>query len=121
MNYHTPAQTYYRTASKVIYKQQVHRQKIFDFPGGVMVWRTVGKIFLFCLPVIFSINLCFTFYLEKIETSIQVAEDARFEIMNDHIVLRAQKARLMSPEYVQIAAAEKLSLHVPRIGQVKHF
>ncbi len=121
MNYHTPAQMYYHTASKTIHKQQVHRQKIFDFAGGMMVWRAVGRIFLFCLPVIFSINLCLTFYLEKIETSIQVAEGARFEIMNDHIILRAQKARLMSPEYVQIAAAEKLSLHVPRIGQVKHF
>ncbi len=121
MNYNTPIQTFGRPASNIVYKHQVRRQKVLDLQGSMAVWRPVAKLILVSLPLLFAINLCLSLYQGKVDASIQAAEDARFELMNTHITLRAGKARLMSPGYVQVAAAEKLSLHVPRKGQVNHF
>lgn len=119
MTYNT--QAYCRPAANAIFEQQVQARKSTDVLGSINVWRAVGKICLFGLPVIFSLNLALGFYMDKIENSIRVAEDARFELMDKHIALRAENARLMSPDSIEVAAAEKLSLIVPEPGQVIKF
>ncbi len=121
MNYNAPIQSPGRPVSSVVYKQQVRRQQVKDLLVGAAVWKAFGKLLLITLPILFAINLCLSLYQGEIESNIAAVEDVRFELMNTHIALRAEKARLMSPEYIQNTAGEKLALHVPRKGQVKHF
>lgn len=119
MNYNTQAQAYYRPAADTIFDQQVRAKKSIDILVGAEVWQAVGKLVLCALPVLLLINLCMGFYVNKIENSIKVESAARFELMDKHIALRANNARLTSKEYVYVAAAKKLSLQEPASGQVR--
>ncbi len=121
MGYQVSAQAYYRSASDSVYKKQLSRQKVLDVHGVLQIVSCAGKNILYFLPVVFVLNLCMAFCQDRIETSAKMVEQSRYELMNEHIALRAKNARLMSPEYIQVAAAEKLSLHTAQKGQVKHF
>ncbi len=120
INYNAPIQTFGRQTAGVAYKQQVRRQQTDEHSVSVAVWKAFGKLMLVTLPILFTVNLCLSLYQGRIGSSIVGAEEARFDLMNTNITLRAKKAFLMSPEYIQTVAADKLALYVPKKNQIKH-
>jgi hypothetical protein len=121
MNYHNPAQSYFRPMSNMRFQQQLHKQKAFSWQGDRDLWVSVGKILLFLCPMVLAVNFWLASSFKNLEGSVQEVESVRHELMDKQIKLRAQRAQLFSPDRVQPLAAERLSLHVPGKEQVRYF
>lgn len=121
MNFHNPAQSYFRPMVNTRFRQQLRKQKVFFLPGDKELWLSVGKILLVLCPLVLAVNLWLASSFNNLEASVQAVESVRHELMDNQINLRAKRAQLFSPERVQMIAAEKLSLHVPGKEQVKFF
>ena len=48
---------YFRTAAHVGIRQKVARRRPFDLPGGLLLWQAVGKVLLWSIPLVLSLNL----------------------------------------------------------------
>jgi hypothetical protein len=121
MNFHNPAQSYFRPLANTHFKNQLQKQKALSWPGDKELWFSVGKMLLILCPIILVVNLWLASSFKNLEVSVQAVENVRHELMDNQINLRAKRAQLFSPERVQMIAAEKLSLHVPGKEQVKFF
>jgi hypothetical protein len=121
MNIHNSVQPFYRYAPTAGFRQQVRRKKTFAWPGDRMLWISVGKILLVLCPLVLIVNLWLGASFRNLESSVREVENARLELMDKQIKLRAQRAQLYSPEHIQLMAAEKFSLRVPDKDQVKLF
>ncbi len=121
MNYQIPVQTYCRPVSHAVLKKQMQCKNTKELLGCGAMWRAFAKVVFFALPIILSLHLCLAFYVESVDVSIAKAEASRFETMDEHIGLQAEKTRVMASGYVHVAAAEQLSLYAPQKGQVKRF
>ena len=112
-------QLYPKSVANVRVRQQVRRQKAIGFPGGVLLWKSLGKTSLFLLLAVVSLSMVMTTLSTKNIVALESAEITRHELMDANIQLRAKKAHLMTEEQVKIAAEEKLSLSAP--GKGKHY
>lgn len=101
-------------------RQQL-RQKVLALivPNGM--WRVAGKVFLLFCPLLFLVNFWLTSSAERIAAEVLVAEEGRYVLMDEHIKLRAERARLYSPGYLNTRAANQLALYVPEKRQVTRF
>jgi hypothetical protein len=121
MNVHNTAQTFFRPMMNTRFRQQFRNQKALSWSGNRMLWLSVGKILLILFPMVLVVNFWLASSFKNLEVSVQAVENARHELMDKQIKLRAQRAHLFSPEQVRLIAAEKYALHVPEKEQVKLF
>lgn len=121
MNFHNPAETYFRPRARAHFLQELDQQKVFSLSGDRKLWRSVGKILLILCPLLLAVNLWLASSFNNLEKSVQVVENLRYELMESQNNLRAKRDQLLSPERVRIIAAQKLSLHVPGKEQVRVF
>ncbi|MEK6201413.1 MAG: hypothetical protein N2A40_03195 [Desulfobulbaceae bacterium] len=88
-------------------------------PKGV--WLVAGKVSLLLCPLLFLVNLWLSSSAERVAVEILAGEEGRFVLMDEHIKLRAERARLYSPGYLNEVAANQLALYVPEKRQVTRF
>ncbi|MBW6520424.1 MAG: hypothetical protein K0A99_05335 [Desulfoarculaceae bacterium] len=86
------------------------------FPKGL--WRVAGKVFLLLCPLLLLVNFWLSSSADRIAVEILAAEEGRYLMMDEHIKLRAERARLYSPGYLNEVAASQLALYVPEKNQV---
>jgi uncharacterized protein (DUF58 family) len=121
MNVHNPAQSFFRPMVNTRFRQQFRRQKTLSWSGNRLLWLSIGKILLVLFPLVLVVNFWLAASFRNLEVSVQAVENARHELMDKQIRLRAQRAQLFSPEQIQLIAAEKFALHIPEKEQVKLF
>lgn len=121
MNFHNSTQTYLRPVAKVGLRQQLRPRDLFDLPGGLVLWRSVGKVMLFILPLVLLVNMIFGSFIGSVDRSITVVDNQHHELMDQNIEMLATKARLWDPAYMQKLAGEKLSLHAVSKKQIGKF
>ena len=121
MNFHNPAQSFFRPMVNARFRQQVRKRNVLSWPGDRMLWLSVGKILLVLCPMVLVVNFWLASSFNNLDVSVKAVESARHELMDKQIRLRAQRAQLFSPEQIHLIAAEKFSLHVPEKDQVKLF
>ncbi len=97
------------------------RTHTLSLPGGKLLWQEGGKVFagaviLLCL-VSFFINASVT----RVTGDIEKMEAACSVLVDTNIVLRAERAKLFSPEAVEVLAGNRLSIHPPGPEQYYKF
>jgi hypothetical protein len=116
-------QTYIRPILSSPMRQQVRRlrQKTFSVVGPKVFWVAVGKVLLFFCPLLIVVNFWLSSSAEQVASSVREAEEGRYALMDENIKLRAERARMYSPESLDKLAASQLALHLPEKGQVARF
>ena len=111
---------YFRTAAHVGIRQKVARRRPFDLPGGLLLWQAVGKVLLWSVPLVLSLNLACSSVINSYRSEIAATQQAMFEEEKKMEELLQQRIRLTSPVRIKIAAAVKLDLYEPEPNQIKH-
>lgn len=120
MNFHNTTQiSYIRTVTNLGVRQQLQSRGIWDLPGGLVLWKAVGKIMLFIFPCVLAANIFLSAIVNDAERSLSAVDDRRHELTDKNIGLLAQRARLYAPERVSKMAADKLSLYAASPGQIE--
>lgn len=119
MNIQSHAHNYFPKTVSPGFRQNIQRRRGLEFPGGILLWSAVLKVSLIILPLLLAANLLCTSAIHSVEATIQAEQQALFQVNNDNILIRAEKARLLSPEHMRIIAAEKLALMVPGPDQIQ--
>ena len=118
MNYQNSMQYLAQPALGLGFRQSLRRRRVYDLPGGNMLWLAAAKITLLALAIVFCLHLWLGSAATRINDSIQAIEAKRHELKNDEITLLAERAALMSENPVRKRAGEKLALFVPATQQV---
>jgi hypothetical protein len=120
MNFQNTTQVpYLRTVTNLGIRQQLQSRDVFDFPGGLVLWKAVGKIALLMLPFILAANMFIASIVSEVELSIAAVETKHHEVIDKNIGLLAQKARLNAPERLSKMAADRLYLFAAEPGQIE--
>lgn len=119
MNIHSTTSNYFRATAHVGIRQKIARRRVFDVPGGILLWKAVGKILLWSLPLVLAANLWCSSAIDSKRIQYEAVEQALVQLENSSTELKLRKTRLLSPVRVKIAAAEKLSLFEPAPGQIQ--
>ncbi len=89
--------------------------------GPRVFWIATGKVVL----VFFSLFLLMNFWLsssvEREAIAMQAAEEGQALLLDEHIALKAERARLLSPAYLDEMVAHRLALYAPEKDQVFRF
>lgn len=113
-------QTCFRPMMPVSTRQQ-SRQKFLSLIGPKVLWIAVGKMLLLFFPLLFLINFWLSSTAERIAATMLAAEEGRYALMDENIKLRAERARLYSPEHLDKIAANQLALYAPEKRQIARF
>lgn len=119
MNTFSTTTNSFRTAAHTGIRQKVGRRKVLDLPGGLLLWRAVGKVLLWGLPVILGVNLWCASAIDTQRVKSAEMMLSLQQLSDGNALLEVQVDRLMSPVRVKIAAAEKLGLYEPKPEQIR--
>jgi ABC-type thiamine transport system ATPase subunit len=119
MNIQSTTGNYFRTAVQVGVRQKVARRRPLDLPGGLQLWQAVGKVMLWGVPLVLSLNLLCSSLSNSYRSEITVMQQAIHQEEKQMEQLLQQRTRLTSPVRVKIAAAAKLDLFEPEKNQIK--
>lgn len=114
-------QAYSRPMMPSSIRQQQLRQNALGLLGPKILWMSVGKVLLIFCPLLLLVNVWLSSSADQIALVLADAEKGRYVLMDEHIKLRAERARLYSPEYLNKIAASQLALYVPGKEQVTRF
>lgn len=121
MNFQNSTQAYLRPAPKIGFRQQFNFRDILDLPGGLVLWKPIGKIALVIVPLVLIINTLVASAIGNIDRSIKIVDDTHHELMDKNIEMLAAKAWMWAPDHIQELAEEKLSLYAVSKKQVGKF
>lgn len=120
MTIHSTTGNCFRTTPQLGIRQRIARRRPLDFPGGIQLWQAVGKVLLWTIPLVLSLNLLFSSMTNSYRLEIEATHQAIAQQEKEMDELLLKTKRLTAPVRVKIAAAEKLGLHEPEPNQIKH-
>ncbi len=118
MNIQSSTGNVFRSSTHVGVRQKVARRRALDLPGGMLLWKAVGKVLMWGLPVILAANLWCAHAIDGSRARSLSLQQELEHLESGAGELALQRQRLTSPVRVKIAAAGKLSLHEPEAGQI---
>ncbi|MBB5347615.1 hypothetical protein JWG42_03685 [Desulfoprunum benzoelyticum] len=121
MLYQGSTQAYYRSTVPIRIRHLLGRRRGIVLPGGVEVWKAIGKGLVVLLPVVFAIQLLFGFLVSSVEESIATTDDLHYDLMITNSLLKAERSQLLTPEQVTSVAGGSVSLSKPDKGQVLRY
>jgi len=121
MMYQGSTQACYRSAVPIRLRHLLNWRGAVDLPGGVQVWKGIGKGLVVLLPVVFGMQLLFGFLISGVEESIAKTDDLHYNLMITNSLLKAERSQLLTPEQVTSVAGGSLSLYKPEKGQVLRY
>jgi cell division protein FtsL len=114
------AQVYIRPLRSSPVRRQVLKRVLGLFGPKVMMMAG-GKILLaFCLLFV-PVHFWLSSSAARVATAVQEAEVGQSALADEYIGLKAERAYLLSPEYLEKMAAQRLALYVPDKKQVFRF
>ena len=120
MNFQNTTQlSYIRPVANIGVRQHLQPRDVLDLPGGLVLWKAVGKVLLLLLPLVVTVNLFLASAINDVGREVSAADNQRHELMDKNIGLLAHKAQLYAPERVGQLAAQKLSLYSAAPGQIE--
>ncbi len=117
MIFHNSAQSYVRPVANVGIRQHLTRLSIGELPGGILLWKAIGKVAVAVCVATITMNVALSVYKGNLANAVVTVELQRHELMDRNINLRAKRAALLSPQAVELAAGKMLSLYSPVKGQ----
>jgi hypothetical protein len=97
------------------------RRQAMSIPGGKQLWFALSKVSCGILAVFMVVSFLIGGSIARVSTDIEHVELTRSELLTANVLLRAQKARLFSPEVVGELADNQLAIHIPASGQYRKF
>lgn len=113
MIFHNSAQPYTRPAVTVGVRQQLARRHALDLPGGLLIWKQIGRMAFAVLSATIALHLMLGVYGNHMTEKSSVFEAERHQLMDRNIVLRATRAGMLTRQSVEAAAGKALSLYTP--------
>lgn len=114
-------QTYPKPMANTRVRQQVRTPKAIEFPGGLLLWKSLGKVSLVILLAVLSISMVTASFAAKNTQAIQTITAEKLALMNSGSTLAEKQEHLLTKEQIQILAGEKLSLITPGKGKLYQF
>jgi hypothetical protein len=96
------------------------RQEL-SIPGGKQLWLAASKILAGATVFLFISSILINGSISQVSGKIEQLEATHNELVEANILLRAQRAKLFSPEAVGILADNQLSIRLPANGQYYQF
>lgn len=97
------------------------RRIALSIPGGKQLWLGISKVVSAACVVLFMASFLLNGLAVRVSAEIGQTEVIYNELANSNVLLRAQKARLFSPESVGKLAGNQLAIHLPASGQYRKF
>jgi hypothetical protein len=97
------------------------RYRGVTLPGGKRLWFGAAKVLLASALFLFISSALHNGSVERLTTEIENLEASHGELFAANVLLRAEKARLFSPEAVGVLAGDQLAIHIPVSGQYRKF
>ncbi|HIP82897.1 MAG TPA: hypothetical protein EYH19_04900 [Desulfocapsa sulfexigens] len=97
------------------------RRQVWGIPGGKQLWLGASKVLAGVAVFLFMASFFINGSITRVSGEIEQMEAIHSQLVEDNILLRAQKAKLFSPETVGVLAGNQLSLHLPESGQYHKF
>lgn len=120
MKFHTISQYSSLSDLSLFGVQQSPRSRYLrNLPGGVELWRALGKVLLVALPLVFALLLVLGAVGKSLESSIGESEERHQLLLDKNIEMLAQRAGMHAPERVSRIAADRLSLYAAAPGQIE--
>jgi hypothetical protein len=120
MNFQTTSNvSYFRTYSNIGVRQQLQHRRSLYLPGGLVLWKAVGKAMLLLLPLMFLVHMFLASIIADVEQSLSSVDNQRHELVDKNIGLLAKRAYLYAPERVGQLAGERLSLYTASPDQIE--
>lgn len=119
MNIQSSTGNVFRSAATVGVRQKVARRRPLDLPGGILLWKAVGKVCLWGLPLVLAVNLWCAHAIETSHGQNLALQKTIGMLETEAGELALTEKRLISPVRVKIAAAAKLSLFEPAPEQIR--
>ncbi len=101
--------------------QRSGSRKVVTLPGGKQLWIAVGRFALGLFLVMIFVQLLSGLYFKGVQEKIVAKERYQKELDEQYIRLRAQRATLLRPQYIEKMAGSLLSLYVPEKSQVHRY
>jgi hypothetical protein len=89
--------------------------------GPRVLWLASIKVVLVFAVLFLGMNLWLSSVEERVAVSRQAVEEGRALILDEHIALKAERARLLSPAHLNEMVADRLALYAPEKEQVIRF
>ncbi len=121
MNYQNPTQSFLRPTVKIGMQPRSRRKPGFSIALDSDLLRAVAKVGMMVLPVVVITHLFLASVVTDLGESIAVVKEVHNGLADKNIELLVQKARITTPDNVQLLAGEKLSLVSPEKGQIRKF
>ena len=90
-------------------------------PGGKHLWFSLTKVVCGFGLFLFLSSLWLNSSIREVNAEISRVENQHEQLVSANIIMRAEKARLFSPETVGELAGDKLAIHLPGSGQYRKF
>jgi hypothetical protein len=90
-------------------------------PGGKHLWIALTKVVCGFGLFLFLSSLWLNSSIREVNAEISRVENQHEQLVSANIIMRAQRARLFSPETVGALAGDQLAIHLPGSGQYKKF
>lgn len=119
--YQDSAHAYFRSAVHIGMRQHLSRRGALEFPGGLLLWKAVGKVLLVLVPAVVAAHLLFSSFVSNAEESVRAADDHHYNLTIANSLLKSERSRLLTPEQVRALVGDSYSLHAPEKGQVRVF
>jgi hypothetical protein len=127
MSYHDSSQiygrptVYGRPAAKFSVRQLLPGRELLDWSRNKVLVLAVGKVLLLVVGLTMVLQFGIASLITRLDGDITTLKDQRHQLVDDNIMLRAQRAIVYSPENIQRMAAEQLGLRQQKEGQVAHY
>lgn len=115
--HNSSTESYTRPVVNIGVRQQPVQQGTWEFPGGILLWKVIGRVgFAVCAATV-ALHLMLGAYSSHLSEKVTVFEEQRHQLMDRNITLRATRAGMLTQKAVEAAAGKALSLYTPGEGQ----
>ncbi|MCK5070664.1 MAG: hypothetical protein KAR01_08980 [Desulfocapsa sp.] len=95
------------------------RYQVKTLPGGKQLWFAAAKFAVASVMFLFVASFLLNGVSERVTMEIANLELSQTELVEDNILLLAQKAHHFSPEVVASVVGNQLEIHIPAPGQYR--
>ena len=95
------------------------RYQTRTIPGGKQLWSAAAKFAVATVMFLFASSFLLNGASERVTLEIANLELSQTELVEDNILLLAQKAYQFSPEVVASVVGDQLEIRVPAPGQYR--
>lgn len=120
MLFYQSAQSYFRPMISSPVRRHLWQRAVGLLGPKVMMMAEAKILFIFCLTLLLA-NAWLSSSSSRIAVTVLEAEEGRSALVDENIILRAERAYLVSPEYLEKTAAHRFALYVPEKRQVFRF